>query len=144
MKKWQLNGIEFTEDMIGDNYGFIYSISVQDSKGKITHYIGKKAFSHKKKTKLSTRARKGTRKRVAISKKDSGWQSYNGSCKPLLDAIRVGKVRIISKQVLKLCTDKQSLNYWEVDYLCEHKVLFNDLFWNGNILARYFKGKIKP
>lgn len=144
MKKWHLNKIEFTEDMIDNNYGFIYCITVQDSRGQLSYYIGKKAFSHRKKTRLSVKQRKTTRKRVVISQKDSGWQLYNGSCKPLLEAITAGKVRIIHKDILKLCSDKQSLNYWEVDYLCANKVLFSNLYWNGNVMARYFKNKIKP
>ena len=78
---WLYKNKKFTDP--ADYYGFIYLIT--DDTGK--WYIGKKAFSHRKKTKLSKKARVGTRKRINISYKDSGWQDYCGSCKPLLEYI---------------------------------------------------------
>ena len=38
---WEYNGQIFTEDMIGDNYGFVYEITNLGSDKK---YIGKKFF----------------------------------------------------------------------------------------------------
>lgn len=119
-------------------YGYIYVIT--DDKGK--KYFGKKAFSHRKKTKLSKKARKVTRKRIKISSVDSGWLDYWGSCKPLLEYISENGTKGFKREIIKLCKDRQSLAYWEISTLITEKVLFRDDTWNGNISGRYFKNKI--
>lgn len=119
-------------------YGFIYCIT--DDKGK--KYWGKKAFSHRKKTRLSKKARKITRKRVKITSVDSKWLSYWGSSKPLLEYISKNGSKGFKREIIKLCKDRQSLAYWELAILIEQKVLFRDDCWNGNIAGRYFKNKI--
>lgn len=118
--------------------GFIYRIT--DDTGK--WYIGKKAFTHRKKTKLSKKARIGTRKRIDISYKDSGWADYWGSCRPLLEYIQDNGNQGFTRVILKLCNDRASLGYWEIDYLCTTKALFNGNSWNSNIAGKYFRGKI--
>lgn len=120
-------------------YGFIYMII--DDTGK--RYWGKKAFAHKRKTKLSKKARVGTRKRVQIKEVDSKWLSYWGSSKPLLEYIKErGSTDGFQRFIVKLCKDRQSLTYWELATLVENKVLFRDDCWNGNILSKFFKNKI--
>ena len=134
---WKYNNKNFKDP--GEYYGFIYII--YDDTGK--WYIGKKAFSHRKKTKLSKKARIGTRKRINISYKDSGWNEYWGSCKPLLEYIENrGGTQGFKRIILKLCKNRQSLAYWEIDYLCTKKALFDENSWNNNIGGRYFRGKI--
>lgn len=123
-------------------YGFIYKITLPDN----TVYFGKKAFVHSVKKKISKRARKlsGSKKRIERTKKDSGWIDYWGSSKPLLEHFeKYPEVKEKSKrEIIKLCKDKISLNYWEIAILIREKVLFRDDCWNGNIAGKYFKGKI--
>lgn len=119
-------------------YGFIYCIT--DNNGK--KYYGKKAFLHKKKTRLSKKARIGTRKRFSIGTKDSNWAKYWGSCKPLLEYISITGTKGFKREIIKLCKDRYSLAYWEAAILIQEKVLFRDDCWNGNILSKFFKGKI--
>lgn len=120
-------------------YGFIYLIV--DDKGN--KYWGKKAFTHKKKTALSKKARVGTRKRVKVQQVDSKWMSYWGSCKPLLEYIKNrGGTHGFSRYVLKLCKNRSALTYWETHVLFENRVLFREDTWNGHILSRFYKGKI--
>jgi hypothetical protein len=123
-----------------DFYGFIYCIV--DDKGK--RYWGKKAFEHNKKTKLSKKARKATGKRIVRTKVDSGWQDYWGSSKFLieyLEEVPSRKNKCI-REIIKLCKDKASLSYWEMVTLVNYNVLFREDCWNGNILGKFFKGKI--
>lgn len=135
---WQFKG-ECLEVPPTGFYGFIYRIV--DDQGR--EYFGKKAFAHTKKTKLSKKARKGTRKRVKITSIDSKWLSYWGSCKPLLEYIETrGGTHGFSRTIIKLCENRQSLTYWEMAILVENKVLFREDTWNGNIMSRFFKGKI--
>jgi len=124
-------------------YGYIYLIVTDYNTENERYYIGKKAFTHSSKKRITKKVIKetGTRKRVERVSKDSGWLSYYGSCKPLLEHIK-GKEHTVRRYILKLCEDKQSLAYWEAHYLFKNEVLFNDSYWNGNILSKFFKGRI--
>jgi len=119
-------------------YGFTYVIT--DDTGK--KYYGKKAFSHRRKTKLSRKAQKIYGKRIKIEQVDSKWLNYWGSSKPLLEYIKSKGTKDFKREVIKLCKDKSSLTYWETSLLFEKKVMFEDS-WNGHILSRFFKGRVK-
>lgn len=120
-------------------YGFVYCIT--DDQGK--KYWGKKAFSHRVKKTLSKRARVGTRKRVKVEQVDSKWLGYWGSSKQLLEYINDrGSTEGFRRDIVKLCEDRQSLTYWELTTLIMNGVLFRDDTWNGNILGKFFKGKV--
>ena len=56
---WKYNGEEFTEDLIGDNYGFVYEIINLTNNKK---YIGKKFFYSAK-----TKQVKGKKKKYKVS-----------------------------------------------------------------------------
>ncbi len=134
---WLYKNKKFTDP--GDYYGFTYIIF--DDQGR--WYGGKKAFSHRKKTKLSKKARVGTRKKINISFIDSQWQEYWGSCKPLLEYIKTKEnTEGFKRIILKLCKDRSSLNYWETHYLITKNAIFDENCWNSNIGGRYFRGKI--
>lgn len=136
---WRLENGECLEHPPEDYYGYVYLII--DDKGR--KYIGKKAFTHRVKTKLSKKARAGTRKRVKVVNKDSGWQEYWGSCKPLLAYIKErGSTKHFTRIILKFCKTRQDLTYWELVCLVQNNVLFDETYWNSNILSRFFKGKI--
>lgn len=141
MDCWLLNGECLTVPPEG-YYGYIYHIV--DDQGK--HYWGKKAFTHRQKTKLSKRAKtlvENKGKRILVKQKDSGWLNYWGSCKPLLEYIKLrGGTSGFRREILHLCKDKQSLAYWEMEVLVKNKVLFRDDCWNGNVLSKFFKNKI--
>ena len=65
---WTYNGAEFTEEMISDNYGFVYLITNTLTGRK---YIGKKFFYSSK-----TKVVKGKKKKFKVS---SDWKTYYGS-----------------------------------------------------------------
>lgn len=121
-------------------YGFIYKITNKEN-GFI--YIGKKAFIHNKKTKISKKIKKatGTRKRIEKTQVDSDWKNYFGSSSYLLDDLEKNNYNC-TREILKLCKDKTSLSFWEVVYLIEYDVLFRDDCYNGHIGGKYYKGKI--
>lgn len=135
---WLYNGKPFDEIEASGFEGFVYCII--DNKGR--KYYGKKAFNHRNKVKLSKKARVGTRKRVEIRTKDSGWLTYWGSSKELLAYIAENGTEGFERHIVKLCENKQSLAYWEMHYMVTEGVLFSDNFWNGNILGKFYKGKI--
>lgn len=137
---WIMNGKCLSTPPEG-YYGFIYKIT--DNEGRV--YFGKKAFEHNKKTKLSKKARKATRKRISRTKVDSGWLDYYGSSKFLiayLDEKPNVRYGLCEREIIKLCKDKASLSYWEMVTLVQNNVLFRNDCWNGHISGKYFKGKI--
>lgn len=106
-------------------YGFVYCITRIDT-GRI--YIGKKAFTHRKKTKLSKRARKATGKRVSIGTKDSGWLDYYGSSVELKEEVdKVGKSKY-KREILYLCSNKAELTFYEGKAMYDHRVFFVDSY----------------
>lgn len=124
-------------------FGFIYMISVKYDKdlpkeiqGKV--YVGKKQFSHSVKKKLSKKARKTTRKRVAKVTKDSGWLNYWGSNRELVaDVKKYGEDKFI-RRVLMLCKNKAELTYFEMFHQVDQDVMFANSY-NGWISCKVFK-----
>lgn len=134
---WKYKGKKYKRE--SKDYGFVYRIT--DDTGKM--YIGKKAFIHRRKIRLSKSQRKLTGKRVSVQEKDSGWENYWGSSKGLLQYIdNRGSTRGFKREILKICYDKASLSYWENDHLMAEKVLFSNKYWNDNVAGKYFRGKI--
>jgi len=139
---WIMNGKCITTPPL-DKYGYIYLIT--DDQGR--EYWGKKAFTHRKRAKLSKKAKalpENKGKRISVTQKDSGWLNYWGSCRPLLEYIKQRHgTHGFKREIIKICEDKQSLAYWEMHELVVNNVLFRHDCWNGNILSKFFKGKIK-
>ena len=65
---WIYEEKNFTEDLIGDNHGFVYEITNLTNNRK---YIGKKFFYSAK-----TKQVKGKKKKIKVP---SDWQTYFGS-----------------------------------------------------------------
>ena len=92
---WIYKDIDFTEDMIGDNYGFVYIITNNETKRK---YIGKKFFYSTK-----TKQVKGKRKRMKVS---SDWQSYYGSNAELQNDVKLLGEENFTREIIHLCKTK--------------------------------------
>lgn len=121
-------------------YAFIYKITNLDNG---FFYIGRKAFIHNKKVKLSKKARKtsGTKKRTEKIQKESDWQNYFGSSSYLLEDLENNNYNC-KREILKFCKDKISTSFWEMFYMVENRVLFRKDCYNGHINGKWFKGKI--
>lgn len=118
--------------------GYIYLIT-NNLSGKF--YVGKKSFVFRKKTKISKKARKGTRKRVNISYVDSGWKEYWGSSKELLEDIeKLGKENF-TREILMFCENKSQLNYWETHFQFSKEVLLQDTY-NKWISVKVYKTRL--
>ena len=136
--------IDFNEKLIPEGaVGFVYMMNYKHSDGIMYSYIGKKNFYSKRKKKFGKKALaamtdKRAKKYEIVMKLD--YENYFSSNKELKQAYKDGKM--IYRTILKICFSKASLTYEETKAQFKHKVLERDYYLNGNILGRFYKGKI--
>jgi hypothetical protein len=129
---WQYNGSDFAEDLIGDNYGFVYQITNLTNGRK---YIGKKFFYSSK-----TKQVKGKRKKVKVP---SDWQTYYGSSDTLKqDVLSLGHENF-SREILHLCRSKGECGYLEAKEQFIRGVMESEDYYNTWIMVRVRKSHIK-
>lgn len=129
---WQYNNTDFTEDLIGDNYGFVYEIVNLTNNKK---YIGKKFFYSTK-----TKQVKGKKKKVKVF---SDWQTYYGSSDNLQkDVLELGHHNF-QRNILHLCKSKGECGYLEAKEQFGRNVLESDGYYNTWIMVRVRKSHIK-
>lgn len=127
---WIYNDEVFTEDMIGDNVGFVYIIS-NTTNGKF--YIGKKLF-----TKLKTVQKKKKKKRTRVS---SNWVDYTGSNDQLNEDIKNGHQ--IKKHILHLCKSKGWCSYMETKEIFMRNCLVLDEYYNTWVQCKIRRQHLK-
>jgi len=129
---WTYNGKDFTEDLVGNNYGFVYRIT-NLTNGR--QYIGKKFFYSAK-----TKQVKGKKKKYKAS---SNWQTYYGSSDNLTkDVLQLGHENF-NREILHLCLTKGECGYLEAKEQFRNNVLETDNYYNSWIMVRVRKDHIK-
>lgn len=129
---WTYKQVIFTEDMIGDNYGFVYVITNLITNKK---YIGKKFFYSSK-----TKQVKGKKKRFKIS---SDWQTYYGSNEELKKDVIIHGKENFKREILHLCLTKGTTGYLEAKEQFLNCVLENENYYNTWIMVRVRDSHIK-
>lgn len=140
LKPWIFKGKEIlTIDQCPENsYGFIYLIT-QNSTGK--KYIGKKSlYSYKSKIShvLNEKTRRMNKVKETIAT-ESNWKEYYGSNIEINKLIRVEGKDNFTREILQFCFSKKELTYRELTEQCKRDVLDSDMYWNDNILGKFFK-----
>ena len=130
--EWHYNKEIFTEELIGDNYGFVYIITNLTNNKK---YIGKKFFYS-----LRTKQVKGKKKRVKLS---SDWQSYYGSNTELQNDVKVLGETNFRREIIHLCKSKGVCGYLEAKEQFIRNVLESDEYYNTWIMVRVRKSHLK-
>ena len=129
---WQYNSKDFTEDLIGDNYGFVYQITNLTNGRK---YIGKKFFYSAK-----TKQVKGKKKRIKVP---SDWQTYYGSSAELSkDVLSLGHDKF-KREILHLCLSKGDCGYLEAKEQFVRGALESNDYYNTWIMVRVRKSHLK-
>lgn len=127
---WLYNETEFTEDMIGDNVGFVYLIT-NLTNNKM--YVGKKLFT---KSKTYQKNKKKKRTRVA-----SDWITYTGSNEQLNEDIKNGHV--ITKKILHLAKSKGWCSYLESKEILNRDCLILENYYNYWISCKIRRTHLK-
>jgi hypothetical protein len=136
--------IPFKDDMIPEKaVGFVYVMNYLADDGQMYSYIGKKNFFSRRKKKfgkkkLAAMTDKRAKKYEIVIKPD--YKNYFSSNAELKQAYKDG--RLIYRTILKICFSKAELTYQETKFQFKHEVLERDEYLNGNILGRFYKGKI--
>jgi len=132
---WIYESKEFTSEMIGDYYGFVYEITDTDNNKK---YIGKKWFwSTKKKPPLKGK----TRKRIV--KSESDWKKYFGSSEEVKLLVEESGESRFKREILRLCKTKGECSYWELKYQMEFDVLLKpEEYYNSFVGAKIHRNHV--
>lgn len=115
--------------------GFVYLIT-NIATGRM--YIGKKGTISTRRIKVKNRQ---TRK---VVKKESDWRTYFGSSAALLvDVESLGEIGF-RREILRFCTSKAEMSYYEIKQQIDNEVLFRpELYYNNfvgcRIHAKHFK-----
>ena len=121
---WIYKQNDFVEEMIGENYGFVYCIT-NTTTGK--KYIGKKFFYSSK-----TKQVKGKKKRFKVS---SDWQTYYGSNEELKKDVIIHGQEAFVREILHLCKSKGECGYLEAKEQFVNGVLESDNYYNTWIMV---------
>jgi hypothetical protein len=129
---WTYGDKDFTEQDIGDNYGFVYVITHLTTGKK---YIGKKFFYS-----VRTKITKGKRKKI---KTFSDWQTYYGSNLELQNDIQLYGKEYFKREILYLCKSKGECGYIEAKEQFDRCVLETTEYYNAWIMVKVRKTHIK-
>jgi hypothetical protein len=129
---WLYKDIDFTEEMIGDAYGFVYCITNLTNQKM---YIGKKFFYFAKSKQV-----KGKRKRYKVQ---SDWQTYYGSNTELKNDVNILGEDNFKREILYLCKTKGECGYLEAKEQFSRKVLEGEEYYNTWIMVRVHKKHVK-
>lgn len=122
---------------VEDYFGFVYIITNLETNKK---YIGKKFFHH---TKKLPPLKGMKRKRTVV--KESDWETYYGSSNILKEELKQHGKDKFKREIIKLCTNKKELTYWETKLQFAYGVLEKpDEWYNDNILGKFFTRDLAP
>ena len=128
---WQYNNTDFTEEQIGENYGFVYRITNLKTGKK---YIGKKFF-----TKSKTKQVKGKKKKSRVS---SDWLVYWGSNKELQADVLVNGESEYLREIIHLCKSKAECSYLETWEIFKRHALLNESYYNAWVTCKIHKAHL--
>lgn len=129
---WLHNGIEFTDEMIGDYTGFVYIITDLDNQRM---YVGQKNFWVPK-----TRSVKGKKKRIKVI---SDYKEYYGSNLELQERVKLLGPDKFRREILHLCSNKGSQNYLELREQIDRRVMETERYYNSFVGGKIHKKHIK-
>ena len=142
MNPWTYNNSP-VEEIPEGCIGFVYKLT-NTTNGKF--YIGKKNFwSSQTKQKTVILKTTGEKKKKKIrSKKESDWQTYHGSSEDVQKDVELLGAETFTREILRMCTTKGELSYYEAKYQFEEDVLLKpNQYYNGWISCKIHRAHLK-
>lgn len=140
---WRYKGNYITEliDMPKDVFGFIYKITNTET-GE--YYIGKKQVISVRKRVFGKKEIESLEdkrmKKYEMVTKESDWKSYRSSNLTVKKWFDGGELESHCKlEILRFCSNKKSLTYYELQEQFAHDVLGDELALNDNLLGKFFR-----
>lgn len=139
-KPWKLNGNDILElNQFPENcYGFVYLITCSTGE----KYIGKKAlrsYHTSYERRLNERTGRMNKVRVVTST-ESNWKDYFGSSAEIKKLVKERGKGSFTREIIRLCSSKKSLTYWELAEQCKADVLdAGKQYLNDNILGKFYR-----
>ena len=128
---WLYNNIEFTENMVGTWFGYVYEITNLTNGRK---YVGKKLF-----TRAGTKQIKGKKKKVRLS---SGWANYWSSSEELkADVKKLGEENF-ARKILYLCKTRSECSYRETKEIFIRDALLTTEYYNSWVSCKIHKAHV--
>jgi len=118
---WYYNNEQF-DDTPEAYQGFVYLITELDTDKK---YIGKKNFWRPK-----TLPKNSKRTRRVKTRVESDWRSYYGSNKEVQILVERKGSSNYKREILRLCSTKGEMSYYEAKLQFEYDVLLSDEYYN--------------
>jgi len=118
---WYYNNEQF-DDTPEAYQGFVYLITELDTDKK---YIGKKNFWRPK-----TLPKNSKRTRRVKTRVESDWKSYYGSNKEVQILVERKGSSNYKREILRLCSTKGEMSYYEAKLQFEYDVLLSDEYYN--------------
>ena len=128
---WLYNNIEFTEEDIGDSFGYVYEITNNTNSRK---YVGKKFF-----TRAGTKQTKGKKKKVRLS---SGWLNYWSSSKELQEDVKKLGEENFTRRILYLCKSRSECSYRETKEIFTRDALLSENYYNSWVSCKIHKAHV--
>lgn len=144
---WKYKEKHITElsDMPDNVFGFVYKIT---NKNTDQYYIGKKQV-------VSIRKRKFGKKEIALLEdkrmkkyeyvtKESDWKTYRSSNEIVKKWFNDDTTETDCElEILRFCSNKKSLTYYELQEQFSHDVLGDELALNENLLGKFYPRDLK-
>ena len=128
---WTYKGQLFTEDQIGDNFGFVYEIVNITNQRR---YLGKKFF-----TKSGRKQINGKIKKV---RKSSDWQTYWSSSEELKSDVKLLGEENFTREILYLCKTKSECSYIETREIFMRDALLTESYYNAWVSCKIHKAHV--
>jgi len=135
---WMFNGKPVV-DAPAFASGFVYRV-INNIDGRV--YIGQKKLVR---TQIKRKAGKRNKKII----KESDWRDYYGSNKELLADIEYYGAVNFTREILKWCSTKGDMNYYELKYQIQYEVLehperYYNSYIGGRINRNHLSSNKKP
>jgi len=147
MGNWLHEGKEYTKlvEFPDNAVGFVYKVT-NTTNGKF--YVGKKILRNvltKKLTKkeITEWVKPGRIPKKRKEIKESNWVDYHGSSKLVTEDIKLAGKDVFTREILRICTTKKQMSYWETYYQMILRVLEVDSY-NENVLGKFYRRDVNP